>query len=306
MSELKVQIMGAGAIGSLFGALIQLSGFKVHYVARGRQLEALKENGLTLTGLIEGHLRVDASDAPENADLTIVAVKAYDTENAAKMLSEVDCGVIFTIQNGIGNVETLSKYLEKVVGGVTTYGANLAAPGIVNYAGKGIVYTGNDEYVSEEARFVKEVLERSGFSCELVNDISFRIWSKAIVNAAINPLTAICRVRNGKIVEIEELWSIAESVVNEGVEVLRGLGILKQGVLNQGATDFVELVKDVATKTSENRSSMLQDIENGKRTEIDFINGVIVRKAEELGLKAPTNKILVNLVKGVERAYGIE
>jgi|Deesub1362B_J571_1020462.scaffolds.fasta_scaffold00539_3 2-dehydropantoate 2-reductase len=298
MEDIRVQIMGAGAIGSLFGALIQLSGFKVHYVARGKQLDALKKNGLTLTGLIEGYLRVDASNKPKEADLTIVAVKAYDTENAARMLSQVDCGITFTIQNGIGNVETLSKYLEKVVGGVTTYGANLVAPGVINYAGKGIVYAGNDGYISEEARFVKRVLEKSGFSCELVDDISFRIWSKAIVNAAINPLTAICRVRNGKIVEVEELWSIAKEVVKEGVEVLKKIGLPE--------ADFVELVRDVATKTSENRSSMLQDIENKKRTEIDFINGEIVRRAEKLGLEAPINKILVNLVKGVEKTYGIK
>ncbi len=294
--DVKVQIMGAGAIGSLFGALIQLSGFSVHYVARGRQLEALKENGLTITGLIEGHLRVDVSNRPEEADLTIVAVKAYDTEGAAKMLSEVDCGITFTIQNGIGNVEILSKYLERVVGGVTTYGANLVGPGIVNYAGKGVVYAGNDGYASEEAKFVKRVLEK-GFNCELVDDISFRIWSKAIVNAAINPLTAICRVRNGKIVEVEELWSIAKAVVKEGVEVLKKIGLPE--------TDFIEMVRDVATKTSKNRSSMLQDVENGKKTEIDFINGEIVRRAEELGLEAPTNKILLKLVKGVEKAYGI-
>ncbi len=303
MSEIRVQIMGAGAIGSLFGALIQLSGFDVHYVARSRQLKALKENGLTLTGLMKEHLEVNVSDTPENADLTIIAVKAYDTEDAAKMLSKVDCGIAFTIQNGIGNVETLSKYLDEVVGGVTTYGANLVAPGIINYAGEGVVYVGNDGYVSKEAKLVKEILDKSKFKCELVSDISFRIWSKAIVNAAINPLTGICRVKNGKIVEVEELWTVAESVVKEGVEVLRKLGILKRTLKPD---DFVELVRDVAIRTSDNRSSMLQDIENGKRTEIDFINGVIVRKAEELGLKAPTNKILVNLVKGVEKAHGIE
>ena len=296
--ETRVQIMGAGAIGSLFGALIQLAGFKVHYVARGKQLEALKTSGLTLNGLLEAHLEVNVSENPVDAELTIVAVKAYDTENAAKILSKVDPGVTFTIQNGIGNVEILSNYLERVVGGITTYGANLTAPGIVNFAGKGVVLAGNDGYVSDDAKFVIEVLRKAGFDCEAVKDISFRIWSKAIVNAAINPLTAICRVRNGKIVEVEELWEIARSVIEEGKEVLRVMGMPE--------VDFFEMVREVAMKTSENRSSMLQDIENRKRTEIDFINGEIVRKAKELGLKAPVNELLVKLVKGVEKAYGIE
>ncbi len=295
--EKTVQIMGAGAIGSLFGALIQLAGFSVHYVARGKQLEALKKNGLTLSGLIETQLEVDVSNKPENADLTIVAVKAYDTEEAAKALSEVDAGAVFTIQNGVGNVEILSKYFERVVGGVTTYGANLAAPGVVNFAGKGVVYAGNDGFVSDDAKFVVSILEKAGFNCELVDDISFRVWSKAIVNAAINPLTAICRVRNGKIVEVEELWKVAKSIVEEGMKVLKEMGLPE--------TDFLGMVKEVASKTSQNRSSMLQDIENGKKTEIDFINGMIVRKANEYGLKAPINEMIVNLVKGVEKAYGI-
>jgi 2-dehydropantoate 2-reductase len=289
--------MGAGAIGSLFGALIQLSGFKVYYVARGKQLEALKSRGLTLKGIIETHLRVDAENKPKNADLTIVAVKAYDTERAAEILSEVDPGITLTIQNGIGNVETLSMYLDRVVGGVTTYGANLVAPGIVNYAGEGIVYVGNDGLLSEDAKFVGEVLKNANFNYELVTDISLRIWEKAIVNSAINPITAICRVKNGKILEIEELWKIASSVVEEGVSVLRKMGMVKEDLLN--------VVKDVVIKTSENRSSMLQDIENKKRTEIDFINGKIVEKAEELGLESNSNRILVNIIKGMERAYGI-
>ncbi|MBO8183417.1 MAG: 2-dehydropantoate 2-reductase [Archaeoglobus sp.] len=295
--EITVQIMGAGAIGSLFGGLIRLAGFKVHFVARGKQLEALKKDGLILTGLLEGHLKVDASNNPENADITIVAVKAYDTENAARILSKIDPGIVFTIQNGIGNVEILSKYLDRVVGGVTTYGANLVAPGVVNFAGKGIVYAGDDGYISDDAKVVAEVLRRAGFNCEVVDDISFRIWSKAIVNAAINPLTAICRVRNGKIVEVEELWGVAKAIVEEGVRVLKKMGLPE--------ADFVGMVREVALKTSENRSSMLQDIENGKRTEIEFINGAIVRRAKEFGLEAPTNELLVNLVKGVEKAYGI-
>jgi 2-dehydropantoate 2-reductase len=295
--EIQVQIMGAGAIGSLFGALIQLSGFKVYFVSRGKQLEALKSRGLTLKGIIKAHLRVNAESKPRNADLTIIAVKAYDTKRAAEILSEVEPGITLTIQNGVGNVEVLSKFLDRVVGGVTTYGANLVAPGIVNYAGEGMVFVGNDGFISDDARFVGEVLRAARVNCELVSDISFRIWSKAIVNSAINPITAICGVKNGKIIEIEELWEIASSVVEEGVSVLRKMGMTGEDLLN--------VVKDVVIKTSENRSSMLQDIENKKRTEIDFINGKIVEKAEELGLEANSNRILVNLIKGLERAYGI-
>jgi 2-dehydropantoate 2-reductase len=294
----KVQIMGAGAIGSLFGALIQLSGYDVHFVARGDQLEALSKNGLMMTGLLERKIDIDASNEPEDADITIVAVKAYDTENAAKQLSTVDCGVVCTIQNGIGNRERLSKYLDKVLGGTTTYGANVIKPGVINFAGRGITYVGEDGHISEEALMIEEVLKSSGIECKAVSDISLKIWQKAVINAAINPLTAICQIRNGKIIEIPELWIIAEKIVEEGERVMSKLGM--------EVSNLSEIVREVALKTANNRSSMLQDIQRGKKTEIDYINGEIARKAEEVGVDATFNRILTLLVKGVEKANGID
>jgi|Deesub1362A_J573_1020465.scaffolds.fasta_scaffold00490_22 2-dehydropantoate 2-reductase len=299
VESIRVQIMGAGAIGSLFGALIQLSGYDVYYVARGEQLRALKDKGLEIRGIINEKLEVNAGNAPENADLTIVAVKAYDTENAGKALSNVNCGVTLTIQNGIGNKEVLEKFLNRVIGGVTTYGANKVKPGIINYAGEGMTYVGNDGFISDDAKFCGEVLSDCGIKCEIVQDITRRIWMKAIVNAVINPLTAICRVRNGAIVEIEELWSIAEKIVEECENVTKATGIDLRD-------DPTEVVRDVAIKTYKNKSSMLQDIELGKKTEIDYINGKIVEIGESLGVDVRINKIITNIVRGVEKANAIE
>ncbi|AGK61117.1 ketopantoate reductase [Archaeoglobus sulfaticallidus PM70-1] len=289
LKDLKIQIMGSGAIGSLFGGLIQLSGFDVHFVARRKRLEVLKK-GLRIRGLIEADLDVDVSEKPENADITIVAVKAYDTENAAELLSKVDCGVVLTIQNGLGNVERLSRKLKRVIGGVTTYGANIKDD-IVFYAGEGVTFVGNDGYISEDALLVERVLKESGFNCYAVDNISERIWRKAIVNAVINPITAILKVENGRVLD-EGLWSIAKLVIEEGKQVMERLGINVDGL--------EEAVREVAVKTARNRSSMLQDIMAGRRTEIDYINGEIVRLSDEMGISACANLLLTNLVKAME------
>ena len=290
---MRVQIMGAGALGCLFGYLIQRAGYEVIFVSRGKQLEALRR-GLRISGLLEDEVKIYATDKPQDADVTFVTVKAYDTETVAKALSNVDCGVVCSLQNGIGNEEILMKYLSRVLGGVTTYASNLLDYGHIVYAGKGETFVGRlDGVMDEDVRMVVKVLCDSGIDAKAVEDIRRRIWLKAVINSAINPITAICRCKNGKIVEIPELWNLAEEVAKEGEKVMRALGF--------DVPDLAELVRKVAISTKDNRSSMLQDIERGKRTEIDFINGAIVRVAKELGIETPYNKALHLLVKGVER-----
>lgn len=288
---MKIQIMGAGALGSLVGALVQLAGYDVIFVARGEQLSALK-NGLRISGLINSKLEVHVTEVPENADITFVTVKAYDTEKAAKMLFEVDPGIVCSLQNGVGNEEILQKYCDKVLGGVTSYAANLKEFGHVVYAGEGYTFVGEmNGRVSREATTVAEVLNKAGIRTDVVTDIQFRIWAKVVVNAAINPITAICRVRNGMVVEDKNLWKVARAVAEEGREVMLRMGYI---------FDAVSEVKRVAKMTANNRSSMLQDIERGKRTEIDFINGAIVKKGAEFGIKCPVNETLLNLIRGIE------
>jgi len=290
---MKVQIMGAGALGCLFGYLIQKAGYDVVFVARGKQFNALKR-GLKISGLVEDEVDVNVSDRPEDADVTFVTVKAYDTEVVARQLANVSCGIVCSLQNGIGNEEILAMYLGRVLGGVTTYASNLVEYGHIEFAGEGKTFIGDlSGKITEDVLRVVEVLKNSKIEAEAVTDIRKRIWLKAVVNSAINPITAVCRVRNGKIVEIPELWNIAERIASEGEEVMRALGFKVENI--------AEIVRDVAERTRNNRSSMLQDIERGKRTEIDFINGAIVRTAEELGVDVPFNRLMYWLVRGVER-----
>ncbi len=281
-----IQIMGAGALGSLIGGLLQMSGKDVVFVARGKQLEALRKK-LVITGLIHAELSVKAVEKPVNADVTFFTVKAYDSNVAAKALSEVDPGIVCTLQNGIGVEDILRKHVKRVVRGVTSYGANLADYGKVVYAGKGVVYLPKQN----DAEIVANVLRDAGFSVEIVDDIEFRVWAKAIVNSVINPLTAICRVSNGFVVENENLRKIAERVAKEGEMLMRKLGYEFNA--------FDEVLK-VAKMTAKNKSSMLQDVLRGKRTEVDFINGAIVEKCKEMGVDCIYNEILWKIVKGIE------
>ena len=289
---MKVQIMGAGALGCLFGYFIQKAGYNVIFVARSRQYEALK-NKLKVSGLINDEIRVNVKDKPEDADITFVTVKAYDTENVAKLLRKVNCGIVCSLQNGIGNEEVLQKYLRNVLGGITTYASNLIEYGHIEFAGEGITYIGSlDGEITEDVLTVVEILKSSKMNAEAVNNIREKIWLKAVINSVINPITALCKVRNGKIIEIPELWKIAEELAKEGENVMKALGF--------NIKNLIEEVKKVILATRNNKSSMLQDIERGKRTEIDFINGAIVKVAEQLGIDVPYNRMMWLLIKGQE------
>ncbi len=293
---MRIQIFGAGALGSLIGYMIQKAGYDVVFIARGKQLEALKRK-LVVKGLIDDEVNVDARSKPGDADLTLLTVKAYDTEFAAKTLAKVKCGIVCSLQNGIGNEEILLKYLKNVVGGVTTYGANIVDYGIVEFAGEGQTFVG--DFDGYNAKAVAEILNNSKIKTEVVKDIKRRIWLKAVINAAINPITALCNVRNGKVVEVDELWNLAFKLAKEGENVMKAIGFKIED------NEVVNAVKDVAIKTRNNKSSMLQDFEKGKRTEIEFINGAIVDAGKKLGLDVSINEVMLKLVRGAEIARGI-
>ncbi len=286
---MRILIMGAGALGSLYGYLLLTAGFDVTFVARGRQYMALKERGLKISGLVEDEIRVDVASKPVDSDLVFLTVKAYDTRNAIEDLRRIRFKSICSLQNGVGNEELLSLAFDSVVGGVTTYGANLRDFGYVVYAGKGITYVG--DYKGESAGEFYDLMKTAKINVEKVGDIRRKIWEKASINAVINPLTALCRVENGKIVSIPEIWYVAERIAEECEKVMNFLGYRYQ---------VAREARAVAIKTAKNRSSMLQDIEKGRRTEIEFINGAFVKKGLEFGFEAVYNKLMVKLIRGIE------
>ncbi len=275
--------MGAGALGSVLGAILSRKN-DVLLITRGQHLKAIQESGLQVDGLIKGTFNLEATDTyPGGAELIIFTVKAYQTEEAKKLIySEYSDEPIITFQNGIGMVNMLKDL--NLIPGSTSIGATYLSPGSVAYTGAGDTYIGElSGEISERVKSIASNFTESGLPTVPVKDIMRRRWIKAAVNACINPLTAVLGVKNGELRD-RSLMDIVRCVAMECEAMIR-----EQGV----ETDLLYEVKRVIEKTADNKSSMLQDIEHGKKTEIDYISGPF--------LAGNCNRTLYNMVKFIEK-----
>ena len=296
---MKTAIIGPGALGCLFGAYLAKGGLDVTLIDhRPERARTLGAGGITVQGLRGEHhvpVRVTAeSNSLGPVDLVIVCVKAYHTGDALRLHGSLvgNNTMVWTIQNGLGNVETMARLVpaDRIVGGSTTMGANLLAPGRVHHAGEGETFIGElDGTLSPRVELVARKLSAAGIPVQPRADIQRLIWRKVLVNVAINALTAILRVRNGVLLEHEPALRLMEDAVREAVRAAASHGI------HLAEDEAVTQAKDVARRTAKNRSSMLVDILAGRRTEIDFINGAITG----LG-PAPVNRVLTDLVRALE------
>jgi 2-dehydropantoate 2-reductase len=204
-----------------------------------------------------------------------------------------------TLQNGVGNVDIIKRNLSgsPLIAGVTSEGANLVDVSHVRHAGKGKTSFGPIEQGRPGLEFLSRlvsVMKSAGLDAELSDDPESLIWSKLLVNAGINALTAICRVNNGKLLEMDATRSMMSDLVREGWEVVLGKKI------KPVYQDPVARVEEVCRLTAANYSSMFMDMKEGRQTEIDFINGAIVREGEALGLPCPRNEMVTKIVRSLE------
>jgi len=301
---MNVLIIGAGAIGSLFAGYLAAGGLSVTLVENSPAIPSqINRDGLRIRGVRgEQVVRVPVlrdADQSAPADLIMICVKAYDTA-AALQQHAAACrrgGLVLTLQNGIGNVEEIERQVgrERTLAGVTTMGANLAAPGEVIHAGEGETIIGEvNGGWSERARRLAEAFTLAGIRTSVSPNIHNLLWTKLCINAAINPLTALLHVHNGVLVEHEPTQNIMRATVDEVVAVAGELAITLDRELL-----FTRAI-EVARATAHNRSSMLMDVLNGKPTEINYINGAVARIGRERGLTAPVNEMLTNLVLALE------
>ncbi|HII55126.1 TPA: ketopantoate reductase family protein [Candidatus Aciduliprofundum boonei] len=259
---MRVAVFGAGSLGSVLGAILAKRN-DVLLITRGEHYRAIKENGLRVEGFTEGLFNIPVAEHyPGGYDIIILAVKAYQTEEAIREIKmEYKDEILITFQNGVGIVDMLKDF--DVIPGVTTHGAMLISPGIVKHAGYGDTFIGEKSGELTERVFeIAKNFTESGLKTEVVNDIMERRWVKAAVNAVINPLTAIFSIKNGEIWNDDNLRSIAKCMSEE-----LSLFLQKKGI-NE---DVYSLVQDVVLKTRDNESSMLQDIKRGRKTEADYI-----------------------------------
>ena len=272
--ERPVAIVGLGALGSVFAAVLARAGIPVVGVCRWREhRESIQAGGLLL---LEGESRERFSipvfsELPGGQDyrLVLILVKSFDTESVAKSLAapiKIQTPVL-TLQNGLGNAETLAAHLspDQVLAGVTTFGALREAPGEVRLTGRGECEIG--AWKSAGERYLPQALElfqRAGVECRLTSHVATALWKKLAVNAAINPLTAILRVRNGELQELDGL----EQIIGMAAEEVWRVAARHQIALPTPPELHAE-IRRVCRVTAANRSSMLRDVEQGRRTEID-------------------------------------
>jgi len=303
---MKTVIMGAGAMGGLFGGLLAFSGEEVWLVdVQKEQVDVINSVGLTLE---EGDkLQIIGVNATRDvasigkADLVLFFVKTYHTEQAVSdaLALEKEDTIFLTLQNGLGNEEVLCKRIDpkKVMLGVTGQGATFLGPGHVRHAGRGKTFIGElDHGVADRAIHVARMFGEAGIDTEVSANIHDLIWDKLLVNVGINALTALTELKNGQLLDYPETLRIMEALVSEAAEVARRKGIRIEG-------NPIERVKSVAEATRGNRSSMGQDIDFRRKTEIDAINGAVVREAKRLGLPVPCNEVVTDLIKTIERKF---
>ena len=299
-------IVGPGAMGCLFGARLKRAGHDVTLLDyRQERSDFINEHGIRVEG-VTGEYRVQVPTVTGEVCITpevvLICVKANQTHTAAEDLqrwlgNEIS---VLTLQNGLGNMETLAGTLRNnmVLGGVTAEGATLLGPGHVRHAGKGETVIGPKGSSGGQVEKIVSVFNTAGFDTRTVKEVNDVIWGKLVINVGINALTAITRLKNGRLPDIEGTKRVMEQAVQEAVSVaqLKGVRLPYQ--------DPYERVLEVCRATAGNVSSMLQDVLKQKVTEVEFINGAIVREAEALGIPAPVNDTLTSLVEAIQGTYG--
>jgi 2-dehydropantoate 2-reductase len=304
---MRICIVGCGAVGSLFAAnLAQLDDVEVWaYDLAPDHVDAMNRDGLRLSGAGEvvGRLRAttDAGELPR-CEFGIVATKAMHTDAAIAATAHAFAdGCVATVQNGLGNEETIARHVSRVIRGTTFPAGKLLAPGRVQWDVKGDTTLGPFEPqpapIAEVERLA-DACTRSGMPTAAVADARGPQWRKVIFNAATNPIGALTGLTHGRVCDDPQLRALVSGLVDEGKAVAEAQGIVLDA-------DPEQLI-DHAAKPEvayDHKASMLQDVEARRPTEIDYLNGGVVRFGEERGVPTPLNAALWALVKGLERSW---
>lgn len=298
---MEVVVYGAGSLGSLFGGLLAQT-HEVTLVGREPHVAAVRNSGLEVVGIetLETTPLATTDGTGLQGDLALVTVKAYDTPTAARELATGEFDAALSFQNGMGNEETLAEVLAcPVLAGTTSHGAIRTEPGVVKWTGRGDVTVGPWGSTGiDVAEHAGAAFREVGVEPTVEPEMRTRLWEKLAVNAAINPTTALARIRNGEVFA-GPTAECAHTAARETARVARADGV---ELTDERA---VERARTVARETSENRSSMYQDVLAGKRTEVDAVSGFVADRADQDGLEVPVNRVFQALICGWETVEGI-
>jgi 2-dehydropantoate 2-reductase len=293
---MKVAVMGAGAVGCYYGAMLARAGHEVVLIGRASHVEAVRAHGLRLeTKAFDEQVRLDASTAPaavQGADLVLFCVKSADTEAAAAELRpHLSPGaLVLTLQNGVDNDARVRAALGCEVAAAVVYVATeMAGPGHVRHHGRGELVIAPSSRSAE----VAAALIGAGVPTQVSGDVRGALWAKLVLNCAYNALSAVSQLPYGELVKGEGVAEVIRDVVAECLAVARA-----DGVVVPGDTDAA--LRGIAQSMPSQSSSTAQDLARGKPTEIDHLNGFIVRRGEALGVPTPANRVLLVMVKLLE------
>ena len=305
---MKIAVVGAGAMGSLFGALLAEAGNDVWlYDVWEDHVQTVNRHGLLIerddqTRTVRLNATIDP-DRIDTADLTIIFVKSTQTRAAATTASRLvgADGYVMTLQNGMGNADSIAETIaaDRILAGTTSHGATMLGPGRIRHAGTGPTTIGSwaaSDQGRQGAAQIADLFGRAGIATAVVDDVLSVIWNKLLINIGINAITALSGIKNGQILDLDITRRLSRMAIEEAMSVARTQEIrIKE--------DAVDIVFKVSEATAANRSSMGQDVDHKRQTEIMAINGFIVREARKLGIETPINFALTALIETLQAHY---
>jgi 2-dehydropantoate 2-reductase len=295
---MQVAVIGAGAVGCYYGGLLLKAGHDVTFIGRQPHVDAINAHGLLLDMQdFKGHLPAKAATDTSGLaapDIVLVCVKSADTEAAGRSLAghlRPDTSVL-SLQNGVDNAQRLGAVIAHPVNPAVVYvGSGMAGPGHVKHRGGGGLAIG----ASPASKALAELFEAAGIQTTIAADIETTLWSKLVINCAFNALSAVAGIAYGPMIEVEGAREVIAGAVQEAVDVARASGVAMPD-------DLVAQILKIPAAMPNQTSSTAQDLSRGKPSEIDFLNGHVVRKGAALGIPTPTNQALQVMVKLAERS----
>jgi 2-dehydropantoate 2-reductase len=307
-----VAVVGAGAVGSFFGAVLARAGHRVTLIGRAAHVQAVEQSGLRLdmAGKLDV-IRVAASvdmAAVRGANLVLFCVKSTDTDAAAREMAPYldPDAVVLSLQNGVENAPTIAKHVRQLVVPASVYVAiGLREPGLVKHFGRGDLVIGalkadaaRSENVASVLQDIAALFATANIAVTISNDVAIELWSKLLVNCAYNAISALAQTTYGQLVSVPEVRVLQEAVVREVVALANAEGVALQLEPSLRATERI------AVAMPGQLSSTAQDVARRKLSEIDHLNGFVARRGRELGVATPVNQTLHALVRLVESGYG--
>jgi 2-dehydropantoate 2-reductase len=303
---MRILIVGCGAVGSLFAAHLAKAGEAEiwAYDVWKEHTDAIRANGLKLSGAAEFTAKLHATSDPRQlprCDYGIVATKAIHTKQAIAQTAHAfnDSSVVCSVQNGVGNEEILAEHVKYVIRGTTFPAGHPIAPGHIGYDIRGDTWIGPFEPTKTPMARVEELaglMTRSGMNTIALKDARGAQWTKLIFNASTNPVGALTLLHHGACTRFSPTGALFNDLIAEGEAVAKALGIELHG-------DPRQLVQKGANAPGKHRASMLQDVLAKRQTEVDFMNGAIVKWGEQAHVATPLNRALWQLIKGLEHSW---